>query len=126
LAAILGWTVDEVRPLMTDIERRQYVNPTHMKAALDRAGVRYRSIGAHRPTYGLMFVQWSGHEHQPINVQYRFTHWLAITGERVFEVNAPELVSWDEWQRVMPRMMQEAGKGDGGVRIRSGIEVLTK
>ena len=123
LAALLGMKVQEVRRYLPGVEQRVYCNVTQLKAALDAAGVHYRSIGPRLPKRGLVFVQWSGHDDKPIKVQYRFTHWVAIEAETVFEVNAPELVSWAAWQRVMPKLMQEEGQGDGSYRIRAGLEV---
>jgi hypothetical protein len=121
LSAILGCTVADVKPFMEGIERRGYTNVTHMKAALETAGVRYQSLGPKLPTRGLCFVQWSGHDHKPIRVQYQFTHWFSIEDGWVFEVNAPNLVTWEQWQRMMPKLMEEAGRGTGGYRIRSGL-----
>lgn len=123
LAALLERPVEDMRHLMAGIEARGYVNPMHMKAALDQAGMCYRSLGPKRPNHGLIFLQWGGHAHKPIPVQYRFTHWVALDGELVFEVNAPALVSWAEWVRVMPILIKEHGKGDGTFYIRSGLEI---
>jgi hypothetical protein len=124
LAAILGQTVMSVRPLFQDFARRPYVNVTHMKGALGMAGVRYRSLGAQRPPQGLCFIQWGGYEHRPIAEQYRHTHWIAVQGPSVFEVNAPELVSWETWIRVMPRLICEEKRGNGTFTIRTGLSVL--
>lgn len=126
IASILGATVNEVHDYLEDVDTRGYMNILHVKAALTLACLRSWSIGTRLPKLGLAFIQWGGHEHKPVRVQYQFTHWIAVEGERVFEVNAPELTTWTKWQRVMPKMMKEEGKGDGTFHIRSGIEVRLK
>jgi hypothetical protein len=123
LAALLDQSVGGIRPYFPGFETRRYTNPTHMQAALGLAGLTYRRLGPQRPAHGLCFVQWGGHAHQPIRAQYRFTHWIAVSGDQVFEVNAPTLVSWDTWVRVMPRIMSEAQRGDGTFTIRTGLSV---
>jgi hypothetical protein len=124
IASILGTTLYEIHDYLEGIDARGYMNILHVKAALNAIpGIRHWGVGETLPKLGLAFIQWSGHDHKPVRVQYQFTHWIAVEADRVFEVNAPELTTWPEWQRVMPRMMQEEGNGDGGFRIRSGIEV---
>jgi len=123
LAALLGRQVLEMEDLFEGFSQRTYVNPTHMKHALTRASVSYRSLGQVRPIRGLGFVQMGGYEHLPVKVQYRHTHWIAIDGETVFEVNADELTTWHIWQQVFPRVMQEEGIGNGTYWIRSWLDV---
>lgn len=130
IAAILERSVNDIRPFLGDFESRRYMNITHLKNALDSAGVKYRSIGPNLPNYGLVFVQWGGHEAKPIRVQYRFTHTIGYKKTDfgsgvVFEVNADEIVTWELWQRVMPQLVQEEKKGDGSFIIRGALEVFT-
>jgi hypothetical protein len=124
LAAIASYRVMEVQPYLADYAARGYMNPTHMQDALSALP------GIHRwwnvkglPAYGLAFIQWGGHEQRPVKVQYRYTHWIACHGDMIFEVNAPSLVTWTEWQRIMPRLIQQEGKGNGTFSIRRGFEV---
>lgn len=126
LAAILDLSLAETRPLLNGFEKRGYMNITHVQNALKAANVAFRPRLKTRPSYGLVFIQWGGHEKKPAFVQYQFTHWIAVAGETVFEVNAPYLVAWDEWKEQMPEIMKEAGAGDGTFFIRSAIEVLDK
>lgn len=134
LAALLDRTVASIKPLLADFDKRPYMNATHMKGALDIAGARYRVIGRKMPRYGLAFIQWGGHEHKHIYAQYRFTHWIAVDARlitkgdstelaTVFEVNAPFLVAFDEWQRQMSRITREAELGNGTYFVRTGLEV---
>jgi hypothetical protein len=126
LAAILDLPVAAVRDYFLDFQQRGYVNPTHMRQALERANRRYRVMrDGQRPQAGLLFVQWGGHEHRPIPAQYRHTHWIAIEHDRVFEVNAPELVPWRKWQQVMPRLMQVEKLGNGTFFVRTALALIS-
>lgn len=124
LAAILDLSLAETRPLLDGFNQRGYMNITHVKNALDAAGVAFKGRLKTRPAYGLMFIQWGGHEKKPAIAQYRFTHWIAVAGDMVFDVNAPELVSWDEWQSVISVISKDEKWGDGTFIIRSAIEIL--
>lgn len=126
LAAILDRSLAETRPLLNGFEKRGYMNITHVTDALKVADVPFRSGLKTRPAYGLMFVQWGGHEKKHVLAQYKFTHWIAVAGEVVFEINAPYLVSWDEWAKQMPQIMKDEGHGDGTFLIRSAIAVGSK
>lgn len=125
LAAILDRSLAETKPLLDGFETRQYMNITHVTNALKVAGVPFKSRLKSRPTYGLAFIQWGGHEHKHHRAQYQFTHWIAVAGETVFDINAPELVSWNEWQKVMSVVSKDEGWGNGTFFIRSAIEVLS-
>lgn len=124
VAAILNLPVNDVRELFEGFEGRRYANITHIKQALERAGVsRFFSVGAQLPKHGLAFIQWGGHEDKPAKVQYRFTHWIAVDGEAVFEVNAPHLTTFESWRENMPEAVKEEGHGNGSFTVRCGIEV---
>lgn len=125
VAAILNRPVNDVRELFNGFEKRGYTNVTHIKQALDRAGVKHRSIGPKLPGHGLAFIQWGGHEKKPVIVQYRFTHWIAVDGLAVFEVNAPHLTTFESWEEIMPEAIKEEGHGNGTFTVRAGIEVIT-
>lgn len=124
LAAILDRTLADTRPLVNGFDQRGYMNIGHVLAALTNAKVSFKARLKRRPGYGLIFVQWGGHEDKPIRAQYRFTHWIAVDGNRVFDVNLPTLVHWNYWERALPAMMKEEGDGDGSYFIRSAIEVI--
>lgn len=123
VAAILDRPVSDTRQLLNGFDKRGYMNITHVQEALKAANIVFKGRLKTRPTYGLVFVQWGGHENKPAFAQYRFTHWIAVAGDIIFEVNAPHLVSWNEWVAVMPKIAQEEGLGDGTFFIRSAIEI---
>src|SRR3990167_7106632 len=107
LAAILGMTLDAVRPHMGDFERKEYTNPTLMFAALKSAAPgRYATkelrtggkAGWDWPRWGLCRVQWEGpwtRPGVPMRVRYRHTHWIgscAFSNENIgiFDINCIE------------------------------------
>lgn len=97
LAAIMGMTLDEVRPHMIGFEAKRYTNPSMMNEALRSIGRPWRKIGANWPAYGLVRVQWEGPWTKPgvpMVARYRWTHWIgADDGQHpgnpgVFDINA--------------------------------------
>lgn len=99
VAAILGMTLNEVRPQMGDFERKGYTNPTLMWDTLQRLGVTFSYRGGELgrenwPNYGLARIQWEGpwtKHGVPIAARYRHTHWVgACRGSRsmgIFDIN---------------------------------------
>jgi hypothetical protein len=84
IAAIMGLTLDELRPHLGDFERKRYTNPILMWEILDRLGARWRLVKPPRtwPTYGLARVQWEGPWTKPgvpMRARYRHTHWVGAT-----------------------------------------------
>jgi len=108
IAAVLGKTLDEVRPHLGDFERpgKRYTNPTLMYAALRSLGatwtatVRETSVEWPKPIIawpklGLVRIQWEGDWTRPgvpMRARYRHTHWV---GAR----SAPE---WDRTSGRLP------------------------
>lgn len=133
LAAILRRTVESVHPLFADFARRKYVNPTHMKAALDMAGARWQPTpGAHLngdtlAAHGLSFIQFDGPWCQPgapVTVAYRQTHWVASASGWVYDANGGGWLTRAGWEEdVMPFLLEHVPKSTGWW-VRTGIEVL--
>lgn len=140
LAALLSRKCEEVRDLFPGYERRGYANPTHLREALDLAGVKHHGIGAKLPTRGLAFLQIEGpwtRPGVPVGAAYRHTHWVAVAAVEcarpvwIYDVNAEDLVDgpcggwlpFEGWEQcVMPHIVTHY-KGATGWRVRLGIEV---
>lgn len=112
LAAIMGMTLEEVRPHMGDFETKRYTNPSLMNAALRSIGRPWRKIGEAWPDYGLARIQWEGPWTQPgvpFKARYRFTHWVGVApsekGVGVFDINALNngsgWCSLDQWSKIL-------------------------
>lgn len=136
LAAVTGRTLDEVRPLMGDFEKKRYTNPTLMFESLKRSGVKFWwNIGS-VPTHGLARVQWEGPWTKPgvpMRVRYRHTHWIGIKNPEsasianpfdphsnagIFDINAMNgggWISFRDWSTILvPWLLGECEpKADG-------------
>lgn len=134
LAALLGVECEAVRALFPGFEKRRYVNPTHMLQALlqlpGRADGTINSRNPQRPEFGLLFVQWGGpwlKPGVPIGAAYRHTHWIAVDGEAVFDVNADTWVSRQDWEDpqsgVAAWIMSHVPRCDGTWSVRTAISV---
>lgn len=143
LAAIMGLTLDEVRPHMGDFESKRYTNPTLMFESLGRlhrdgicAG--WRRVDKVWPEFGLVRIQWEGPwtaPGVPERVAYRQTHWVGaahVRGERgVFDINCVSsahcngwvtLKDWDQF--AVPFILKNSVPGaDGKWRITHSIEI---
>jgi hypothetical protein len=151
LAAILGLTLDEVRPHMGDFEQKGYTNPTMMLEALERIGLRFRCRGRASnvptldfPRYGLCRVQWEGPWTKPgvpIRARYRWSHWIAAQRGNppdnigVFDINArvqgadggPALdwIGLSDWAGTcVPHILREGvPRADGGWHLTHVVEI---
>ena len=137
IAAVLGLTLDELRPHLGDFEQKRYTNPTLMWDILKRLGVSWRVVrGAQTwPAFGLARVQWEGPwtaPGVPMRVRYRYSHWVgAATIEgavRVFDLNCMCVGGWvslEEWRgSVVPWLLKELyPKADGKWHLTHVVEV---
>lgn len=151
LAAILGLTPHEVRPLMGDFENKGYTNPTLMLAALKRARIPFSmkmmegSFAAREdafPDHGLVRIQWEGPWTQPgvpIAARYRHTHWIGTCrAERpvgsgnlslgVFDINAMGSGGWttfEAWRdTLVPWLLKQCvPRASGSWHVTHAIEV---
>src|SRR5579872_4549127 len=104
IAAVLGLTLDDLRPQMGDFESKHYTNPTLMWDVLKRCGVCFSLTKPPRewPDYGLARVQWEGPwtaPGVPARVAYRHTHWVGARAKNplnvdIFDINAMNSGGW--------------------------------
>jgi hypothetical protein len=138
IAAIMGMTLDEVRPYLGDFERKRYTSPTLMREVLDRIGRGYffNKPPLTWPQYGLARIQWHGPwmtPGVPIGARERHTHWVAScrSGRRgigIFDINAMSSGGWislrDWGETLVPWLLKEAvPRADGQWSITHAIEV---
>lgn len=143
LAAVTGRTLDEIRPLMGDFERKRYTNPTLMFECLKRTAVNWWAIPS-IPTHGLIRVQWEGSWMDPgvpIGARYRRTHWIGIQNPLhssmldqvhidagIFDINAMSSGGWiayRHWATILvPWLLEECvPKANGRFSFTHFIEV---
>ena len=135
LAAIMGMTLDEVRPHLIGFDQKHYTNPTMMNDALRRIGKPWQKIGANWPQYGLVRVQWEGPWTQPgvpMRVRYRYTHWIgAELGKStvgVFDINVINNgTGWcdkRDWEStIVPWLTEQYPRATGAWHITHAIEI---
>jgi hypothetical protein len=83
LAAITGVSLDDVRPVIPEFEKRKYTSHAMMKAALATMGVPWKDVTKDNPEpllhtpaeYGLCRIQWEGPWYG--RFAYFRTHWIA-------------------------------------------------
>jgi hypothetical protein len=143
LAAVTGRTLDEIRPLMGEFEKKRYTNPTLMFECLKRSGANWWTV-AGVPTHGLIRVQWEGPwtaPGVPPRVAYRHTHWIGIKNPLhasmldqvhrtagIFDINAMNSGGWiayTDWATILvPWLLQQCEpKANGRFSFTHFIEV---
>lgn len=145
IAAILGMTLDEVRPHMEacGFAAKRYTNPMMMLEVLERIGTRFRSrsIASNVPKlefphYGLARIQWEGPWTKPgvpARVAYRHTHWVGACtladDVGIYDINAMAngsgWCSLGDWSLIVVPAILDAcvPRASGGWHITHAIEV---
>ena len=135
LAAIMGMTLDEVRPHLIGFDAKRYTNPAMMNEALRSIGRPWEKIGAQWPKYGLVRVQWEGPwtaPGVPIRARYCYTHWIGheigVNTCGVFDINAiGNCTGWCErgdWETVIiPAILAMYPRASGKWHITHAIEI---
>ena len=153
VAAVCGLTLDQVRPMLGDFEKKGYTNPTLMWEILRNIGRPWLNTlqqcsSEHQgclafPQYGLARVQWEGPWTAPgcpMRVRYRHTHWVgAISSTKdltepgweeplIFDVNCMCVGGWvplSEWaDSVVPWLLGECQpKANGKWHLTHVVEI---
>ncbi len=130
LAAVTGYTLDEIRPHLSKFETRmkvnRYMSPTDMANSIDEMqwvkddhrGDEQTRVPDAFPILGLVRVQWCGPWTEPgqnPRWAYGHTHWIGtfIPGGRhlVFDVNCG-LVDYKTWSaEIVPMLIPKRGNG---------------
>jgi len=108
VAAMLGLTLEEIRPHLGDFEPKGYTNPSLMWSILAALRVPHgRSVAGDNdaavrpveaqpwPSYGLCRIQWHGpwtRPGVPLQARYRHTHWIGVQRR---EGNPRDVGVWD-------------------------------
>lgn len=91
LAFALQIGLDRARVLIDGFEERRYTNPTMMRYALRKAGVKFTQLFKTEPAemfhvkLSLVRIQWIGPWTEPCvnpKAAYRYTHWIAAWATR--------------------------------------------
>lgn len=119
IAAIMGMTLDEVRPFMAtvDFEAKRYTSPSMMWKILRAIGQPTRKLPTTDwPQWGLVRIQWEGpwtRPGVPEKARYRHTHWIGckavdLCAGRAFGIfdincinNGSGWCSFDDWRNIL-------------------------
>lgn len=136
IAAIMGLTLQELRPHLGDFERKHYTNPTMMWQILRSLGARWYLLKppGDWPLNGLVRVQWEGPwtaPGVPMRARYKHTHWVAARtrphGVGVFDINAMNSGGWiglQDWSRVIvPWILKDMPRSSGGWHMTHVVEI---
>lgn len=135
VAALLGLTCEQVRPHFPGHAERGYSNPSHLQNALRSLGCRVVSTWKRTPEalalprFGIVFVQFGGpwlREGVPAGWAYRATHFAAVNGGQVYDVNQdPPWYPKSGWESdLLPWLASTINRCDGTFYIRAAFEVL--
>lgn len=126
LAFALGIHIDKVRGKIPDFEKKQYTNPSMMRAALVNLNATWGEANPKDTMFledavSLVRVQWTGPWTAPgANAKwaYRYTHWIATWRggvlNQVFDCNGGvrHLESWVS--EIVPLLTDAIPRADGG------------
>lgn len=126
LCAVTGCTPIAALEALPKFRERGYTNPKMMRRGLELRSAKWRELlsedGAvndlprisNLPAHGLVRVQWAGPWTKPgvpVVARYRHSHWIAVDGEHVFDINAMCVGGWlplVEWfNELVPWLIRE-------------------
>ena len=102
-AAIAGISTDEVARYFPSSEDRAWTNRRQMETALKSFGWRFTRVADAWPQLGLCLVHWRGpwtKGKYPAAIMPR-THWVAVIGDYVFDVNWRGWLPRENWEDVV-------------------------
>jgi hypothetical protein len=115
-ASIAGLPPEEVGQYFPSFEGRAWTNRRAMERALDSFGWRYSRVPGTWPQLGLCLVHWRGPWTKggyPAAILLR-THWVAVVGEYVFDVNWRGWLPRENWEDlVVSDLIVQHNKADG-------------
>lgn len=141
IAAIMGMTLDEVRPHIPGFDAKRYTSPSMMEKTLRSIDRPWRRAGEAWPVHGLVRIQWDGPwtlPNVPIVARYRYTHWVGaatistgivgLDAVGVFDINCMNngtgWVSLGDWKdTIAPYLISQYPRANGEWHITHAIEV---
>lgn len=145
LAAVVGMTLDELRPHLGDFEEKRYTDVVMMLGILDSIRVEHHAISpVMMPRYGLARIQWEGpwtEPDQPAEARLRHSHWVGVqstlehkglpSGFRIFDINAMQVGGWLHYtmwsKRLVPWILEECEpEANGRWHITNAFDIVPK
>jgi len=127
LCAVTARRPADVLEAMPDFRARGYTNPKMMRRGLAVLGSKWTELLSEdgavnlangvilpKPSFGLVRVQWGGRWTKPgvpVRARYRYSHWIAIAGDWIYDINAMCVGGWipiEEWTgQLVPWLLRE-------------------
>lgn len=140
IAAVLGLSLDCIRPHLGDFESKRYTNPTLMGSILRSLNAKVTRYATDKtwPKYGLARIQWEGpwtKDGVPMRARYRYTHWVGVCKIHdeyigIWDVNALSegngtgWVSRENWIDILvPFLTSQYPRANGKWHITHAVEI---
>jgi hypothetical protein len=115
-AALGGVPLGELKAYFPELERRPWINRKEMECALQGFGWNFVKTDSSWPNLGLCFIHWCGpwtdrgYAHSIL----QRTHWVAVIGEYVFDINWRGWLPKENWEDVVvPDLLQNHSRANG-------------
>jgi len=129
LAASLSMEVTDIMRYLPHFEdeTKRFTNLTAMKAALNAADVLYEVKRSEFPSRGMALIQWTGpwtQKHFFSRWSLRYTHWIAVDGDMIYDIHNGFWQHQDEWAREVVPTYLAALPQAADWAVKYGIELL--
>lgn len=126
LAAALSVQVCDVMVLFEQFPDRPYTNLSKMREVLGDLGLCFDERPL-MPDFGLALIQMDGPwTDLPGASRWaaRYTHWVAVSGDRIYDINAADWVSRSDWEATTLPVLISTYSRATGWRVKRGLEIL--
>jgi hypothetical protein len=124
-AAITGRDAEAALGFFPNIADRAWTTRTDMQRALREGGHQYDRRADVWPSHGLCMVQFTGPwtERGFAQAALQHTHWIAVLGEYVFDINWDGWLPRECWEDVVLAELLVFRPGATGWRVLTGFEL---
>lgn len=125
-AALLSLQTCDVMQFFSHFETRKFTTCRDMTQALDACGIEF-TIGTDYPDFGFALIQIEGpwtRSRKAARWSDKYTHWIGVCGQRIYDINAAEWVSTPEWEEQIVSAVITATPGATGWSVKRSVEVL--
>jgi hypothetical protein len=125
-AAIARIKLESVCNYFPELETRPWINRRSMERALRAAGRNFQRCDSDWPNYGLCLVHFVGPWTErafPMAVLAQ-THWVAVHGDYVYDVNWNGWLPKDNWEEIVVEELIAAKPRATGWQVMTGYEIM--
>jgi hypothetical protein len=124
-SAITGCSAREALLFFPHVRERPWTNRTQMERALFEAGFDHECKHMKWPTTGLCLIQITGPwtERRFEQAALKHTHWVAVLGEYVFDINWGGWLPRKNWEEIVMDELLMYSPGASGWRVHTSYEL---